>query len=571
MTASSVTGSFRGIEVSFTFNGPHIVMSVLNKAEDGRRLRVMFQQQPLSGRVNWAAFQLTGQTQEVVVPVDVIQSHKLAFYVDNHEPISTYTEKILEELKQIQDQQLVDNQSNSSASELEPQTPQHSQDNQVETTDQGTGQKINEVSNKTHKQENGVNGTTPEKESEMAVPVSILKIADDLNSERKIDGTLSNTTPDLETPISLEPEHTSTNPNGDGNHTVPLENLPDETAPEVEYEVPPISTNGDSVDEPISTPKEKKQYIGQYFPSASNELQFTIKVPSFPKSASKKQATFIPPRTASTSKSNGKKHGFFGQLAGTFGLIFPKKKEYYVQQNRHLYEKFHANLERLESDYNNGCGIPLDNWELESLSERQIAVLLLNLMVNEVSEWKKAAKKGDATKDTLAKSLETIEDELKQTLKQTRGIAAPAPTLFPDRTASTDKDLMVIQEDCDKYLQRFSKKLAALEQKHAEKVKVSAFKKFLVEFVRDKLFPNVAEFISLNMVQSRLNWFLDLVDYELMPIEPGKTKFSPEYHELKEKRSSKYESDTIVEVVSPGLQSKDGERVIQNAVVVQAE
>jgi molecular chaperone GrpE (heat shock protein) len=100
---------------------------------------------------------------------------------------------------------------------------------------------------------------------------------------------------------------------------------------------------------------------------------------------------------------------------------------------------------------------------------------------------------------------------------------------------------------------------------------VSAFKKFLVEFVRDKLFPNVAEFISLNMVQSRLNWFLDLVDYELMPIEPGKTKFSPEYHELKEKRSSKYESDTIVEVVSPGLQSKDGERVIQNAVVVQAE
>lgn len=558
MAASSVTGSFRGIEVSFTFNGPHIVMSVLNKAEEGRRLRVMFQQQPLSGRVNWTAFQLSGQKQKVVVPLEVIQSHKLAFYVDNHEPISTYTEKILEELKQIQDQHLIDNQANSSASESDPQLLQHSQDERVETADL----------DETHKHENGVKDTTPEKESEVTAPVATPQIADNLNAEQKIDE-LDSSTSDLEASISLDSQGTSANQNGDGNHTVPLENVPDEAVPEVESEVTPISTNGNSVDESISTLKKKS--IGQYIPSVNTEIQFSIKVPAYPKSASKKQTTFIPPRTASTSKSNGKKHGFFGQLAGTFGFTLPKRKEYYVQQNRHIYDKFHANLESLESAYNNGGGIPLDNWDLESLSEREIAVLLLNLMVNELSEWKKAAKQGDATKDILAKSLETIEGELKETLKQTRGIEAPAPTLFPDRTASTDKDLMDIQKECDKYLQRFSKKLAALEQKHAEKVKVPAFKRFLVEFVKDKLFPSVAEFSTLNMVQSRLNWFLDLVDYELMPIEPGKTKFSPEFHELKEKCSSEYEPDTIVEVVSPGLQSKGGKRVIQNAVVVQAE
>ncbi len=560
MAASSVTGSFRGIEVSFTFNGPHIVMSVLNKAEEGRRLRVMFQQQPLSGRVNWTAFQLSGQKQKVVVPLEVIQSHKLAFYVDNHEPISTYTEKILEELKQIQDQHLVDNQSNGSAPESDPQLLQHSQDERVETTD------LDEI----HKQENEVKDITPEKEPEVPAPVATPQIADNLNTEQKIDE-LDSTASDLEVPISLDSQGTSANQNGDGNHIVPLENVSDETVPEVESEVTPISTNGNAVDESISTLKEKKKSIGQYIPSASAEIQFSIKVPAYPKSASKQHTTFIPPRPASTSKSNGKKHGFFGQLAGTFGFTLPKRKEYYVQQNKHIYDKFHANLESLESAYNNGCGISLDNWDLESLSEREIAVLLLNLMVNELSEWKKAAKQGDATKDTLAKSLETIEGELKETLKQTRGIEAPSPTLFPDRTASTDKDLMDIQRECDKYLQRFSKKLAVLEQKHAEKVKVPAFKRFLVEFVKDKLFPSVAEFSSLNMVQSRLNWFLNLIDYELMPIEPGKTKFSPEFHELKEKCSSEYEPDTIVEVVSPGLQSKDGKRVIQNAVVVQAE
>lgn len=537
MVANSVTGSFRGIEVSFSYNGPHIVMSVLNKLEEGRQLRVMFQQQPLSGRVNWTSFQLTGQTQDVVVPVEVIQSHKLAFYVDNHEPISTYTEKILEELKLIQDQQSLDTQSNGSVSDSDLQTPPHSQTEQVGTTVENTDVKINEVRNHTHGQENGSFDTAPE----------------------------------LQELAALEPEDTNVNPNGDRSHTAQQENIFSETTPKANSQVATIPPKSDSDEEPSPTSKRKTQNIGQYISNINTEFQFKIKVPPLPKSASKEQATFIPPRPGSTSKSNSEKYGFFGQLAGTFGLNVPKKKEYYVQQNRHLHDKFHSDLEKLQKDYNNGCGIPLDNWNFESLSERQIAILLLNLMVNEISEWKKVAKQGETTKDTLTKSLETIETELKQTLKQTRGIEAPAPTLFPDRIASTDNDLMAIQKDCDNYLQRFSEKLAALEQKHADKVKIPAFKKYLVEFVRDRLFPNVAEFSSLNSVQSRLNWFLDLVDFELMPIEPGKTKFSDEFHELKEKRSSDFESETIVEVVTPGLQSKDGKRVIQNAVVVQAE
>ncbi|MDE0085029.1 MAG: hypothetical protein OXU23_04905 [Candidatus Poribacteria bacterium] len=521
MAANSVTGSFRGIDVSFFYNGPHIVMSVLNKSEEGRQLRVMFQQQPISGRVNWTSFQLTGQTQDIIVPPEVIKSHKLAFYVDNHEPIATYTEKILEELKLIRDQQLLDNQSNGSASDSDLQAPPHSQTEDAVTTAQNTDVKINEVSNHTHGQENGA-----------------LDIA-----------------PELQKLATLKSEDTNVNQNGDRSPAAKQENMSSETTPEANTQVATIPPKPNSVEEPSSTSKRKTQNIGQYVPNINNEPQFRIKVPSLPKSASKVQATFIPPRAASTSKSENKKHGFFGQLVGTIGLNVPKKKEYYIQQNRHLYDKFHADLEKLERDYNNGCGIPLDNWDLESLSERQIAVLLLNLMVNEISEWKKVAKKSETTKDNLAKSLESIETELKQTLKQTRGIEAPAPTLFPNRTASTDSDLMEIQKDCDTYLQRFSEKLAELEQKHADKVKIAAFKKYLVEFVRDKLFPNVAEFSSLNSVQSRLNWFLDLVDFELMPIEPGKTKFSDEFHELKEKRSSDFESDTIVEVVTPGLQS----------------
>ncbi len=547
MAANSVSGSFRGIEVSFTYSGPHIVMSVSNITGEDRRLRVMYQQQPLSGRVNWTSLQLARQTQDVIVPSEVIQSHKLAFYVDNHEPIATYTEKVLEELKELKGQQTLEVKTSDSTPEYEQQTLLDIHTPLAAEDQQEIGVSTNGSNNQQHAEEK----TAPDKNSEVTGTPLIPQTA--------IEPELNNADVMLNGPASIELAHMEENPNDDDIQITQHEDLQDETTPKEELEVESIR-------------KRKTPYISQYVPNVSTELQFKIKVPLLPKSASKKQTTFIPPRSVSKSASKMNKQGFVGQLFGAFGLPFSsKKKAYFMKQNQSLYEKFHSELEKLESDYNNGCGIPLDNWDLESLNEQQTAILLLNLMVNEISEWKKSVKQRSETKETLAKSLEDIEKELKQTLKHTRGIHAPAPTLFPDRTAASNQDLTHIQEDCDSYLERFTEKLAVLEQKHAEKVRVSAFKKFLLEFVRDKLFPAVAEFSSQKSVQSRLNWFLDLIDYELMPIEPGKTKFSPEYHEVKEKRSTDFESDTIVEVVAPGLQVKGGKRVIQNAVVIQAE
>lgn len=559
MAANSVTGSFRGIEVSFTFSGPHIVMSVLNQAEEGRRLRVMYQQQPLGGRVNWTSFLLSAQTQNVVVPTEVIQSHRLAFYVDDHEPISTYTAKILEELKQIKEKGLLDNDLNDAVSDFDPLTNLQPDNKPLEAKNSTNGNASSSEDEISTEETALENIKLEEKSTVESDPLDAYIPEHGSESEQKI------TIPESQTTGPNEPPQA--NVNSDENNPSPQLDVAEEPIQENISEIDSVPQNNQAVDSVTS--KRKAQYIGKYIPSITTDSQFKIKVPSLPKSASKKHATFIPAPTSSASKTNGKKHGFFGQL---FGFSFQKsKKEYYQQQNRVLYEKFHSNLEKLESNYNNGYGISLDNWEYESLSEQQTAVLLLNLMVNEVREWKKAAKQGADTKETLAPKLEKIEEELKKTLKQTRGINAPSPTLFPDRIASSEQDLMDIQKDCDTYLQRFSDKLAMLEQKHAEKVKIPAFKRFLVEFVRDRLFPDVAEFSSLNSVRPRLNWFLDLVEYELIPIEPGKTKISLQSHEVKEKRKSDFESDTVVEVISPGLQSKDGQRVIQAAAVVQAE
>ncbi|MDE0685023.1 MAG: hypothetical protein OXI63_19035, partial [Candidatus Poribacteria bacterium] len=164
-----------------------------------------------------------------------------------------------------------------------------------------------------------------------------------------------------------------------------------------------------------------------------------------------------------------------------------------------------------------------------------------------------------------------VDTRLRRTLKQTRGVSTPSPTLFPDLLAESERDLEKIQNECDAYLQRFTNKLVEQEKEHAEKIEVLIFKKFLIEFIRDFLFVEVAENTRGGELPERLNWFLDIVDSEVIPIEVGVTKVSPKYHKVKGARSCEFGVGTIIEVNTAGLQSKDGKRVNQMAVVIEAE
>ena len=336
MAANSVTGSFRGIDVSFAYKGSHIVMSVLNTAEQGRRLRVMFQQQPLSGRVNWVSFQLTQHAQDIVVPAEVIHSYKLAFYVDNHEPIATFTEKILKELKLIQENQSADDSTDEPIADAEEQHQQNIEPDQIEK--EGANEEI------------------------------------ETQSKTQTDDVVTSVETRSEPSSNDDPSHQvlASNSDGDGKTVENEEVKQTRTIKQTAYE--PNKSIPNTVIQMPGLLNQKKHYLGKYIPNVSTELQFKIRVPSLPKSASQDQATFIPPRPAFGTKTNGNKNGFFGQLAGTFGFTFSnRKKEYYTQRNRHLYEKFHADLGKLESNYNNGYGISLNTWDLESLNEEETA------------------------------------------------------------------------------------------------------------------------------------------------------------------------------------------------------
>ena len=64
---------------------------------------------------------------------------------------------------------------------------------------------------------------------------------------------------------------------------------------------------------------------------------------------------------------------------------------------------------------------------------------------------------------------------------------------------------------------------------------------------------------------------MQLVGYEVVPIEIGKTRADARMHEVQDSRQTNAEPGTVVEVVLPGLQRIDDGEIIQKPVVIRGE
>ena len=544
MSRNSVTGRFRDIEISFSIEGSRTYMSLRNLIRDDRQVRVMYQKLAMSGLANWRQFQLTNTPVLLRLPAEVLEAHRLTFFIDNADPISARIEKILAELDQ-----------------LRATLP-------------------------------------PEDLVEDPVPVAGTP---PLRNYSNID-TLTNLKPDTATTRHVEKAVVPREPNPVEEQiekvVIPREPkpaeeqvekivVPQEPEPVEEESMIPSDSEVDTAEpEQLILPNNEQASTEESSPirtvpkspavNVDSNLEFKITVPSLPASALAKQRKSQSIATSSNSgraASKQKRKGILGQFAQALGLPADRRrgKAYYQNKGESIQDDFQDKLSKLEKDYNEGYGLALNDWDPGTLCEEETAILLLNLMVNEVTAWQKETKRATAETKQLVETLTEVGMRLRQTLKQTRGISTPSPTLFPDLLAENARDLEKIQSECDAYLQRFTKKLIEQEKKHAAKIEVIVFKKFLIEFVRDFLFVEIVKCTRGNALPKRLTWFLDLVDSEVIPIEIGKTKVSPNHHKPKGACASEFESGTIVEVITPGLQSKDGKRVSQMAVVIEAE
>ena len=543
MSKNSVTGRFRDIEISFSIEGTRTYMSVRNLIYDARQVRVMYQKSAMSGLANWRQFQLTNTPVLLRLPMEVLEAYRLTFFIDNADPISARIEKILAELDvlrtELPEEDLAEDPAavseTSLLSNLSGRNKQTTLKSKIATTQQT---------------ERVIVPREPEPVEEQVEEVVASHEPEPVEEQVE------------EVVASHEPE--------------PVEEAEVSSVSEVYVEEPESAAVSESEQEPQDESSPIRIVPKSSSVNVDSNLEFKITVPSLPASAlaaQRKSQGTLKSSNAGRAASRQNRKGLLGQFAQTFGFSADRKrgKAYYQETGEVIQNEFQDQLSKLEKDYNEGYGLNLINWKPETLCEEETAILLLNLMVNELIAWQKET--GRATPETkqLVETITEVSTRLRQTLKQTRGISTPSPTLFPDLLAESQRDLEKIQSECDAYLERFTKKLIEQEKKHAAKIEVIVFKKFLIEFIRDFLFVEIAKSTRANALPKRLTWFLDLVDSEVIPIEVGKTKVSPNHHKVKGACSSEFESGTIVEVVTPGLQSKDGKRVSQMAVVIEAE
>ena len=541
MSRNSVTGRFRDIEIAFSIEGIHTYMSVKNLISDERQVRVMYQKLSMSGLANWRQFLLTSTPVLLRLPAEVLEAYRLTFFIDNADPISARIEKILEELDQLR----VTLPSEDLAEDLVPVADTSALRNHS-NIDEHTNLE-SEVAT-TQQVKNSVIPREPkpveEQVEKVVVPRELKPVEERLEKAVMLD----------EQELIQEaviPSHT-----------------------EADTAEPEQLVLHENEQEP--TEKSSSVHIVPKSPAVNvdNNLEFKITVPSLPASVHAKRRKSQAIATSSNAgRAASKQKGILGQFAQALGFPADRRrgKAYYQGKGETIQDDFQDKLAKLEKDYNEGYGLDLNDWDPETLCEEETAILLLNLMVDEVTAWQKETGRGTPETKQLVETLTEVGMRLRQTLKQTRGISTPSPTLFPDLLAENAHDLEKIQSECDAYLERFTKKLVEQEKKHAAKIEVIVFKKFLIEFVRDFLFVQITKSIPGNTLPKRLTWFLDIVASEVIPIEIGKTKVSPNHHKPKGACLSEFESGTIVEVVTPGLQSKDGKRVSQMAVVIEAE
>lgn len=570
MDRNSVTGRFRDIEIAFTIDGDAIMMSVRNLVNEVKRVRVMYQKLAASGLANWVNFQLINTPVLRRLPTEILEAHRLTFFVDDAEPVSARIEKIVDELNALKPELPAEN-TPEDAAELNGLNPESTTADQDETHTPGLKPPKESTavpatpSLETHS--HGDKTLAPEDAATQQIEATVEDILQAEISE--LAGTRMDENeppePDIEAAEQVEaaPPHTA--------EVDTSESVVPENAQKSEEKLAPT---------PIVMKLPKTQNAVPVSQIVDSNLEFKITVPALPPSALAEQRKAQAAAhlgaiaaKAGTAASRMKEKGVFGQLAQALGGIAGGRrgKTYYREKGEAIQNEFQDQLAKLERDYNEGYGLNLLNWELDTLNEEEIAILLLNLMVNEVIAWQKESGRATPETEQLVQTLADVDTRLRQTLKQTRGASTPAPTLFPDLLAENERDLEKVQNECDAYLQRFASKLTEQEKNHAPKIEVLIFKKFLIGFIRDYLFVEIAKSTQGNELPERLNWFLDLVNSEVIPIEVGKTKVSPKHHKVKGARASELEAGTIVEVITHGLQSKDGRRISQMAVVIEAE
>lgn len=215
-------------------------------------------------------------------------------------------------------------------------------------------------------------------------------------------------------------------------------------------------------------------------------------------------------------------------------------------------------------------GQPIELGELETPTPSQTVLGVLNMLASDIGKWRTEVGQSGKAHPELVDVLTYREADITDRLQAIRGESPPSPPpLSVEIERITDAELENIPRACAIYEARFEGMLIGYEL--GREVDVEEYNTFFPQFTADILFNSVARYMPFAELSQRMDKFLHLVGYEIVPIEIGRTRADSRVHEIQGSRQTGDEPGTIVEVVSPGLQQKGGATIVQKPVVIRGE
>ena len=237
-------------------------------------------------------------------------------------------------------------------------------------------------------------------------------------------------------------------------------------------------------------------------------------------------------------------------------------------QLQEVIQEARTQVESLVRTYENGE--PIDWIEIENPTPSQTTLQILNWIAISVEDWKDDLEQSSTANPDLIQTLEYANQAIKDKLKEIRGPAPLVPE-FPDLEIDVNAGAAYneFQNECIAYVSRYEGLLIGIQLGHT--IDEIEYNQFIPQFIKDRLFNSVARFIKFDQLPGQLDEYLQLVGYEVVPLEIGKTQADARIHDIQGSQQTNGEPGTVVEVVLPGLQRVDNGDIIQKPIVIRGE
>lgn len=245
-----------------------------------------------------------------------------------------------------------------------------------------------------------------------------------------------------------------------------------------------------------------------------------------------------------------------------------KRQDNEQPQLEKIIQETQTQVEALALAYESGE--PIDMISVENPTPSQNVITILNSIAYDLSEWRSELEQDKTTDPELVRILINAERNIKDRLKRIRS-ESPISQIPLDVAidVNTEVELTQIHNQCIAHVARLEGVFSAYELTY--QVNVEEYNQFIPQFIRYRLFNEVADFVPFEDLPKKMDRFLRFLKYEVVPIEIGITKAASHVHEIRESRHTSGEPGTIVEVLLPGLrQIADGE-IIQKPIVIRGE